>query len=983
MPDDNIVVFGAEFQSEGVNKGVEEIVGNLEKAKEAEAALKEEIEGLNEQLADNEKEIAQVTEAMGLMTKVSGKNKDGIAALNKQLDELRKKNEALKGHLNSSGKELDNVNKKVENFRQTTEKTKKSTNEIGKAINKFTDINKLGAKAVEDYGKQLFKLGKAAVEGFAIGIALEALPALLDFIQGLSEGTDGLKEFEKQAKITSAIQNKAAEAFAPDFAKLELFRKKLNDQNITAAERVKIAKEYNKTADEGNKIDTTQINNLDLINAQIAKQLQLLKERATARAAENVLAEKAEVLFKKEIEFRDNFPQITDAQVKSLRELDAAEKKRAENAENRAQDLINPRKDAGAKLDPFRVIRAQIAELDKVREEFQRTLTVAAQLTTTQGLITPDTKKIENVFAQKLLELRARLAQVSASVFLSDTLIKKDFAARLQKDFADIAQLVKAGSLTSQQGKILDSILKQINNVELGKALDDFKQKRIDAIQKINDTITQLQFDAATKRIAALHGEFERERATIQLDTDKTIATLQKQMGELFKGIDDQVKQGVITLETANDKKSILSAIFGDLIDQAKQEQLRRATELAFKQFNNFIQALRDQFENVGIGLSESFTKEVQEASEQFLKGQISYERYQRKLTEITQRETANRKRLQLQALNEELNLINKRLNEASTEAEQKQLQTQQRQLRTQIDALNREIATGDAETEGAKQKERLQRLTSYVEAIGNLAQSIGSFWQQVNKAEAQALDRSIALQQKRVDFAQQIAEHGNTEFLELEQKRLDELERKREANANRQLAIDNALALSQATVAAVTAIAQAVATGSPFAALAAVAAVIGAIAAAYQFVNSLQPPVAQFAEGTESVQGPGGKDKVPAYLTKGERVTRVKENKDYWDTLHAIHNRHIPPGVLNSFVNGYPATTVPLTDFDRLYAATNMSMGADSEEVLNKLGQLDGTMQEIVQAVSALGINVNLDADGFAASLTTYQRKKKRQKKA
>jgi hypothetical protein len=67
-----------------------------------------------------------------------------------------------------------------------------------------------------------------------------------------------------------------------------------------------------------------------------------------------------------------------------------------------------------------------------------------------------------------------------------------------------------------------------------------------------------------------------------------------------------------------------------------------------------------------------------------------------------------------------------------------------------------------------------------------------------------------------------------------------------------------------------------------------------------------LQPPEATFRHGVEEVKQnghPSGIDTIPARVSIGERVVTSKENKDYFETLTAIHNRKVSPEVLNSFV--------------------------------------------------------------------------------
>jgi hypothetical protein len=209
----------------------------------------------------------------------------------------------------------------------------------------------------------------------------------------------------------------------------------------------------------------------------------------------------------------------------------------------------------------------------------------------------------------------------------------------------------------------------------------------------------------------------------------------------------------------------------------------------------------------------------------------------------------------------------------------------------------------------------------------------------------------------------------------------LDELERKRAENARKQLAINNALTLSQATVAAVSAVAQAASSGSPLAAFGAVAAVIAAIGAAYAFAQSLEPVEASFFKGKEYVDGQGrapmGVDTIPAKLHLGERVVTAKDNKEYWSALSAIHNHQIPADVLNNFVEGYVTGSVPALDYDRLSTATTDKIG--EAESLSRLDKLIGVTERVVDAVGSLGVDVNMDAEGFSVAIQKAAIKRRR----
>jgi hypothetical protein len=1002
------VLFGAEFESAGVVRGADAAINKLVELKTTQEKLKSSTEEFKADLKQVEINLGSTSKAMDNLTRSSTTYRQDLAALKTQQRDLLNERNAIAASIDNSIQKNLQLSAVIKEQSKVVTQIQKDHNVAAVAMQKFTSINQLGAQALNNLRGQVISAGTALVSGFVGGIIAQAIPAIIQLVQNCIEGGNALVSLRDKQRLTNEVFDQASQAVGKDVAQLEIFRLKLNDTNIPASERIRIAQEYNKTAEKTNQIDTTQIDNLKEINKQIAKQNELIIQRAVSLAATEKLGGVAS--------------EFVDAQLKvaeGLKRTGLSEEEavaRTKNLLAERKKLVDESLNVGAltaqgrsRSDLSQLIQnidAQTEKLlgagalekgglldnielrDKAKQQLDETAQFLSGLISAPGLTkfhnTP--KEIENVFLQKLAELRARLASLSANEFQSEGLIRNKFSAILDKEFQEIAQLLKEKKLTGPQAGILRGLLQQINEVSLDKELFEFRKKQADALQKIDDLILTASIEDGQKRVANIRNEFEKEAQTIDASFNSTTAALNKRLRESIKQIQDDVDKGLITGEQGQKKTLLLTAIFGDLLTQAGIDRTNRQLELAFKVFQDTINNLKLTFDNDALVLSEETTDRIRVQTQKFTSGQETYKTYQENLTKILKEETNKRRLVQLAELQEELRLINQRL-AANTDPEfEKKLVAQQRAVRSQISSLSREIAEGGAADDEAKRKKKTDAIVQYAQAIGGLMNSILSFWQEVNKAEEASLNRSIALQQRRVDNAKDIAAKGNAEYLEQEQKRLDELERRRDENARKQLAINNALTLSNATVAAITAIAQAVQTGSPFAALAAVAAVIGAIAAAYSFVNSLQPQVAQFYEGEEEVRGTGrprGKDTVPAMLTIGERVVPADKNKKYWDTLHAVHMGAIPAEVLNSFVNQYQNFNYPELDLARLSNATSNMIGLDSMEVLHKLDLTNEKLENVVDAISGLGLNVSMDEDGFSASLEKHQTAKRLRNRA
>ena len=997
MPDEqNKVIFGAEFDGQNFNKGIEEVLDTLDKAREAEQLLKQSINETTAAMKENRKEAEKLKKQKFLDPEQIKKQAEEVGRLNAEYDDLV----GQQAKLIVVQKKVNDVSK---DYVKTQNQQKKNSEEISKAVGKFTNVNALAADGVKKIGNYAKDAAFSLVSGFAGGIVASVLPAIVEWIGGLADVSEELTELKKNQAIVNGVLGEAAKGAGDDIARLDIIKRKLNDRSILEKDRVLIAKEYNKTADETNKIDIKQINNLDLINERIDAQNKLIIQRAISVAALAKLTEASTAFVDAQLKLTEQLKAsglseeaVSAKSAKVAQEQAASREKQIRSLDGYTQALSasNKIQVQGSQAVSTQLSKEEkavgrlIADRNRLKNDLEKLGDLLNPLITPAGLTTKDpatkdkaaAKEIENVFEQQLRQLQARLAGTASKVFESESLIREKFSKQLDKEFGDIAKLLEDKKLDVDQARILEGFLININTLDLNKGLEEFKKKAEAALKGVNDALINLQVENETKRVNNLRDEFEREKAQIETNFDQTLEAIGIRQAELIKKINDETEKGLIDPAVAKRKKFIASLFFGDLLDQAEQAKMNAQADLAFKTFQRTLEKAKAPFEDQLLEDNEASTELIRQQTALFLEGKISYEAYQKELTRILKTESNKRRRDQIAEAEEALRLINIQLQKTTDPAQLKQLEAQRDALRAQISALNRELATGAASDQDDEDKKKMEKLIAYANAIQGLASSVASFWQQVNAAEAAALDRSIGLQNKRVENAKELAEKGNAEYLEMEQKRLDDLERKREENARKQLAINNALVASQALVAAITAIAQAVSTGSPLAAIAAVAAVIGAIGAAFSFVNSLQPQEPGFYEGTEYVEGkgaPAGKDQVRARLHVGERVVTAKDNADYWNTLSAIHNRTVPAEALNQFVEAYPNGGFPMVDFGRLSVATDGKLGSDNTELLGRVDKLNETMENVVDGLSEIGVNVRMDQEGFEVGFSKARKRR------
>jgi hypothetical protein len=914
------VLFGSEFDSRPILDGVNEIVVKLAELKEAQKSLREETARLNGELDKNQKELAETKKSLDEATKAGDPAK--IKALSDQVAVLTAKEKELKTSLKEANTEMIVLQKGSALYNKEINETVKFNRAAKEELGKFASVGRLAGEALGTLRSTITSAAFGLVSGLAGGIIAVVLPALIKLGEDLFSSGKAAEEAAKKHKAMQEVLENAAASSAGAVTKLELYRAKLNDTNLSEKERIEIIKTYNKTADEKNKIDETQVNNLTLINQKLDDQKNKLIQAAIATAAIGKIQEKAQPFLEASLKFKLSASELglDEDQLKSiitfnnkLREsLDIGEARGRKSSEQREKDtktLENYSKAAGVSQQKLAQLANTFETLGKTKKDLDDVTGALQSLITVEGL-TESPKGLEgvtNVFVRELTRLKDALAQVQNQRFPSELNIAEQFQTSLNKQLLDIDKFLDKKSheqVTPAQANFLKEFIKKITGIQEETALAEFRKKVQDITDKLNDQINQAQTDNANKRIANIRDEFERERQQIDQGFINTVAALTKARDGLLKQIDDAEKAG-LDHATAQRQRILANSIFGGLVDQATVTKNNQGLDLAFKTFENTLTQSNTVFEETLVQVDENIAKRIVAEKNALAAGAINYETFQKRVTALLKQQKEERDQIRKEELNSDLQQINIKLNSTTDPEQLKKLQDQARQIRDQLAAIDSNV---DAQKEDPVKK-RIDNVSKYAQSVGSLLNTIGSFWNQVNAIEQKSLERSISLQEKRVEEATRIAERGNAEYLNQEQDRLDQLELKRAASARKQQAINSALVLSNALVATVSAIAQAASTSgpaAPFAAIAAGIAVIGAIVAAFQFVQSLQPPEATFFRGTEDVQLGGNKpgvDTVPARLTEHERVVTARENKDYFETLTAIHNRKVSPEVLNSFV--------------------------------------------------------------------------------
>jgi hypothetical protein len=602
-------------------------------------------------------------------------------------------------------------------------------------------------------------------------------------------------------------------------------------------------------------------------------------------------------------------------------------------------------------------------------------------------------------YLKRLEELRKRLLDAQNKDQVQDAAqIAKQASDNLRAQQAAINRDVRKGVLTQAQGNVLKDLLKQINGVELSTELREFTKKSLAAEQSIQDQITSLRLRVGTQRAELIRDEHAQETAALQASIAQERQDLEQAQREALQGIQDAREGGFLSPAQAQENADQVRSIYARLFEQIAEQLVRGQEQISAATFQRLQEDTQRVFAGVQTFVSEQATKEIVELSRRYQAGQISYRKYQRELSKIAQEETERRIRTSIRENEALLAGVQARIALEQDPTRLKALQDQENQLRSTIAQLQRELA--GAEVAGVQStrkafEEKVQQVATYAQAIGSVVDQVVGFWARANQAEQEQLDRSITLQERRVEAATRIAERGNAEYLRLEEDRLNELRLKQENAARRQLAINAVLQTSQALTAFITALAQGIATGGPLGGLAIAAAVLGAIASGYAIVQSLQQNTPQeLWEGTPYVaQGKNkpGRDTVPAMLTAGEAVLPVDVNREYGPTVRAIYDRQIPAERINEFVNSYRINRrdLPGLDHDKMGEVTDVVMAYDAklleatERQSEKIAEQNELMATMNKRIATSGVNIIVDKNGLAIAVANALQRIKIDKKS
>lgn len=544
--------------------------------------------------------------------------------------------------------------------------------------------------------------GKRATAALGLlGIAVTVIGAV---VIAMSQLNKALSEGERRRKIFNDIQEEAIKGYAAEVTKLEVLKKVITDTTLSTDKRKTAVKEYNKVADEGNKIDEKQINNGALIEETINRQIELIKKRGLARAAETVIAEKAEALFLKQLELEERFPEFGEKALAGL--------------EKTAQDIVNKKAEiAGLK----NVTAAELlAFADLPDDQIQA---IAKKNSRVSLLLDSSTKSL-------LLSLRNQQKQIQDSrknltggkaglqVLIDDieqatkdldsaTKIGLDFIGDVGGQFTTPGTGSDAGKQLEEQKKAALELFKfrqqQIieENKKIAEAEILFSETRITALQRIAQAekaiiTAQAAFDLSRKGILAA------EKTKIEEEYAANVIKINEDLG--------------IEIATIQGKEKIkLSAERERLLAEEKELLDKRAADEEAA-LNKQVKDLKDNLEERLSIIKRSADREQTELNKKYAKGLISAEDFEKERKRIEARAAKKALDAQLEFAEKLIKPTTKKFGNDSEEV---------RELLERIDELKKKLSELEIPEPTKNFREKLEKfltdLADYASQIGSV----------------------------------------------------------------------------------------------------------------------------------------------------------------------------------------------------------------------------------------------------------------------
>lgn len=585
---------------------------------------------------------------------------------------------------------------------------------------------------------------------------------------------------------------------------------------------------------------------------------------------------------------------------------------------------------------------------------------------------TKEEKVVENIYK----ELKKGFEDDLKAINEADLKGLEAVNAKAQKNYEDridkINSSLKDGKLTKTQAGSLRQQVGLIKNAEIQKETKKFIEERdkalLDAAKEstaLQDQLTDLQIsnieESYDKQLKVIH---QAEKMRLKGVEDSRIAANEK--------VKELQKQGYIDNDEANKRIAENNRVYQEIEVQNRLQTNKELQEANIQRLEDLQTSLQNSIDSVEAKIAYELATEIAGQRKLYNEGKISREEYQNSIDSLNKVYQVRKEKARAEELAAEIKNIEDQIAAAIDGEEKKKLITEKYQKATELANLQnkeKEELTFFESLFGDDQKAK-DKAKAVIDLTQQVFDTTANLMREQARMETEAYDRAIKLQEDRVSEAQKIADAGNAEYLQAEKDRLNELEAKREQSARRQLEIDQAIQASQILVAVAGAAAQ-IAKGGPANVIAGITTIVGAIGAGVSLVRQSQAARPQFYDGTEYLErgnNPVGRDTIPVMAHEGERIVPSYINSK----LKGIKNSDLP-----KLVEGN------LFDYNFVNVKDDSVLKSDTSVMEKRLSNLEALQAENNEYLKKLSINVTMDSEGFATSITTMMDNKRKMNNA
>jgi hypothetical protein len=791
----------------------------------------------------------------------------------------------------------------------------------------------LSANATKVFSKALIATGIGAFI-VGLGLLIAYWDDLSGAITGATESTKAIEQAQEDVKgsVADVTASVAEQNALFDLAnKGQISRKEaLEKYNETFGDTLGIAKNYNEAE--------------SLFIAKSNAYIQSVKQRELATAFFKIAAQK----------------QVDSELNKTKKGLSVKNKVIAlviGGANGAALGAVSESQD---RVDAYNEEVKSIEEINKLGEKalsesFNLQNKFNINLDGKKGDKKPSAKKeIENIYKELKEGFQSDLKAINDADLQGLSRINAEANKNTIERNKKVSEALKDGKLTKVQAKDLRRLIGLVEKTELETEIKKFNEERNNALVEFSKSNQSVENELVKLRIENLKDGYEKEVKLIKLEELVKNDAIENSRFEAIKKLDELKKSEFINEERYQQELVNLNKNYDGIKIQnfiLNNSKLQEANKKR-------LQGLRDVLEsdfNVYKSEQEVFqSEEIKRETENYNAGLITEAGYQKNIKEIKDKYSKEIRDERISEIDKSIEIINKQIETEIDAIKKGQLEIQKNVLikeKNEVEAIA--PLTFIEKFFGGKDEAKATQ--DLIKETFDVALNLIKEQQQ---AELDAYDQAIKLQQDRVTEAQKIAEAGNTEYLREEKDRLAELEAKREASARRQIEINTAIQASQILVAVAGAAAQIAAPGATIAqVVAAITTVIGAIGTGASLVaqgNSSQPRLYDGTEYLERGNNPKGRDTIPAMLHEGERIVPSYIN----EKLKGIPNIDLPKLVDGSLFN---------------YNFVNAkALPKENNNLENRLKNLEALQSENNEYLKKLSINVTMDSEGFATSIST-----------